>query len=167
MHICVGNLTIIGSDNGLSPGWRQAIIWTNAGILVIGPLGANFSEILIEILIFSFKKMHLKVLSAKWRPFCLGLIVLTHWSRNQMATIFEMIFFTMIFLQTKIPFRWWLLIQNSLKFVKPLAEPILIIFSEDIWHHWVPIIWLAWQFLTQSGRVMHIWISKIYQHCFR
>ena len=44
-HICVGNLTIIGSDNGLSPGRRQAIIWTNTGILSIGPLGTNFSEI--------------------------------------------------------------------------------------------------------------------------
>ena len=76
-HICVSDLTIIGSDNGLSPGQRQAIIWTNAGILLIGPLGTNFSEILIEILIFSSKKMRLKVLSAKWRPFCLGLIVLT------------------------------------------------------------------------------------------
>ena len=42
-HICLGNLTIIGSDNGLSPGRRQAIIWTNAGILLIGPLGTNFS----------------------------------------------------------------------------------------------------------------------------
>ena len=39
----------VGSDNGLSPGWRQAIIWTNAGILLIGPLGTNFSEILIQI----------------------------------------------------------------------------------------------------------------------
>ena len=38
-HICVRKLTIIGSDNGLSPGRRQAIIWTNAGILLIGPLG--------------------------------------------------------------------------------------------------------------------------------
>ena len=75
-HICVGKLTIIGSDNGLSPGRRQAIIWTNAGILLIGPLGTNFSEILIEIHIFSFKKMHLKMSSGKWRPFCLGLIVL-------------------------------------------------------------------------------------------
>ena len=71
-HICVSNLTIIGSDNGLSPGRRQAIIWTNAGILLIGPLGANFSEILIEIQTFSFIKMRLKVSSAKWRPFCLG-----------------------------------------------------------------------------------------------
>ena len=58
-HICVSKLTIIGSDNGLSPDRRQAIIWTNAGILLIGPLGTNFSEILIEILKFSFKKMRL------------------------------------------------------------------------------------------------------------
>ena len=33
-HICVSKLTIIGSDNGLLPGRRQAIIWTNAGIFV-------------------------------------------------------------------------------------------------------------------------------------
>ena len=63
-HICVSKLTIIGSDNGLSPDQRQAIIWTNAGLLLIGPLGRNFSEILIQILTFSFKKMRLKVSSA-------------------------------------------------------------------------------------------------------
>ena len=72
-HICVSKLSILGSDNGLSPGRRQAIIWTNAGILLIGPLGTNFSEILIEINTFSFKKLLLKTSSAKWRPFCLGL----------------------------------------------------------------------------------------------
>ena len=77
-HICVGNLTIIGSDNGLSPGRRQAIIWTSVGILLIGPLGTNFSEILIGIQTFSFKKMHLKMSSVKWRPFCPDLNVLTH-----------------------------------------------------------------------------------------
>ena len=75
-HICVSKIIIIGSDNGLSPGWRQAIIRTNARILLIGPLGINFSEILIEINIFSFKKMQLKILSAKWRLFSLGLNVL-------------------------------------------------------------------------------------------
>ena len=75
-HICVSKLTIIGSDNGLSPGRRQAIIWTNAGLLLIRPLGTNLSEILIKILTFSFKKMRLKVSSAKRRPFCLGLNVL-------------------------------------------------------------------------------------------
>ena len=55
-HICVSKLTIIASDNGLSPGRRQAIIWNNGGILSIGLLGSNFSEIWIKILTFSFKK---------------------------------------------------------------------------------------------------------------
>ena len=82
MQICMSKLTIIGSDNGLLPGWHQAIIWTNAGILLIRTLGTNFSEILGEIHTFPFKKMHLKMLSAKWRPFCLGLNVLT-WSIMQ------------------------------------------------------------------------------------
>ena len=77
-HICVSKLTSIGSDNGLSPGRRQAIIWTNAVILLIGPLATNFSEILIEIHTSSFKKRHLKMSSAKCRLFCLGLNVLTH-----------------------------------------------------------------------------------------
>ena len=44
--------------------------------MLIGPLGTNFSEILIGIKTFSFKKMPLKMSSAKWRPFCLGLNVL-------------------------------------------------------------------------------------------
>ena len=76
-HICVSKLTIIASDNGLSLGRRQAIIWTSGGILLIGLLGTNFSEILIEIMTFSFMKMCLKVSSAKWRPCCLGLNVLS------------------------------------------------------------------------------------------
>ena len=76
-HMCVSKLNTIGSDNGLSPGRCQAIIWTNAGILWIGPLGTNFNEISIDIHVFSFKKMHLKISSGKWRPFCPGLNVLT------------------------------------------------------------------------------------------
>ena len=80
-HICVSELTIIdiGSDNGLWPGRCQAIIWNNPGLfmlLLIEPLGTNFSEISIGIQTFSFKKMHLNMSSAKWRPFCLGLNVL-------------------------------------------------------------------------------------------
>ena len=59
-HLCVSKLTIIGPDNGLSPARRQAIIWTNAGILLIGPLWTNFSEILAEIITLSFNKMYLK-----------------------------------------------------------------------------------------------------------
>ena len=80
-HIWVGNLTIIGSDNGLSPGRRRAITWTNAGILLIGPLETNFNEILIEIQAFSLNKMRLKMSSAKCCSFRLGLNVLTEGSR--------------------------------------------------------------------------------------
>ena len=60
MHICVSKLTNIGSDNGLSPGLRQAITLTNAAILLIRPLQTNFSEILMEIHTFSFKKMQIE-----------------------------------------------------------------------------------------------------------
>ena len=65
---CVSDLTIIGSDNGLSLGRWQAIIWANAGILLAG----SFFSL--------FKKMCLKMSSGKWRPFCLGLNVLTFWN---------------------------------------------------------------------------------------
>ena len=88
-HSCVGKLTSIGSDNGLSPGRCHAIIWTNAGILLIAQLGTNFSEIIIEIRRFSFKKMHLKMSSGKWWSFCLSLNMLKKqcwflWWRNRM-----------------------------------------------------------------------------------
>ena len=64
-HICVSKQTTIGPDNGLSPDRRQAIIWTSAGILLIGPLSTNLNEILIEIHTYSFKKIS----SGKW-PQC-------------------------------------------------------------------------------------------------
>ena len=80
-HICVSKLNIIGSDNGLPPGRRQAITWTNAGIQLIRTLGTDFSEILSEIHTFSFKKMHLKMSSTKRRQFCLSLneLNITRW----------------------------------------------------------------------------------------
>ena len=84
-HTYVGNLTTIGSDNGLSPGRRQAIIWTNTRVLLIGPLGTNFNEILIEIHTFSLKKINFDMSYGKWGPFCLGLSVLRHnfdWSET-------------------------------------------------------------------------------------
>ena len=75
-HMCISKLTIIGSDNGVSPAQRQAFTWTIAGILLIGTLGTNFGEILWDIYTYSFKKMHLKMVSVKWRPFFLSLNVL-------------------------------------------------------------------------------------------
>ena len=60
-----GNYTITGPDNSLSPGRRQAIIWTNAGILLIGHLGTNFGDFFIEIKAFSLTNLYLNVSSAK------------------------------------------------------------------------------------------------------
>ena len=76
-HICVRYVTIVRLDNGLWPCRRQAIILTNAGILLIGPLGTKFNEILIGIQTFLLRKMQYKMSSAKWHPFCLGVNVLT------------------------------------------------------------------------------------------
>ena len=76
MHMCIDNVTIIGSDKGLAPTRQQAIIWTNAGILLIGTSGTNFNEIFSEILTFPFKKIDLNVSSVKWQPFCFCLGVL-------------------------------------------------------------------------------------------
>ena len=61
-HICVNEIIIIGSDNVLSPERRQTIIWTNDGILLIGPFGTNFSEILSE-----FKQFHSRKCTWKCR----------------------------------------------------------------------------------------------------
>ena len=67
-HICVSKINIIGSDNGLSPGRRQAIIWTNAGILLIGPCGNKFLEILIQE--NAFQNVVWKMAAILSRPQC-------------------------------------------------------------------------------------------------
>ena len=72
-HIVVSELFSIGSVNGLSPIWHQTIIQTKAGLLSIRPLGTNFGEIWTKIQNFSSRKMQMKILSAKWWPFCPGL----------------------------------------------------------------------------------------------
>ena len=76
-HIYVSELTTMGSDYGLSPGKRQVIIWTNAGVLVIGHLVRNFSEMVIRIHTFLFKKILLKMSSGKRPPSYLGFNVLS------------------------------------------------------------------------------------------
>ena len=83
----IRKITIIGSDNGLSPGRHQAIIWTNAGLLSIELLGTNFNEIGIKIQPFSYKKISLKASSAKWRPFYIGLNVLIEFQNPFNAAI--------------------------------------------------------------------------------
>ena len=125
-HICISKLTTIGSDNGLSPGRRQAIIWTNAGILLIGPLGTNFSKILIKIHTFSFKKMWLKVSTAKWRPSCLGLNVLRY-----LSEIHEWSHINFVYLHNKNVFY----IKNLVLQLKlrPFPPPACIILLMKLW----------------------------------
>ena len=134
-HICVGYPTIIGSQDDLSPDLRQTIIWTNAVMLLITPVGTNFSEILSEIQTFSFNKMYFKKSFVKWRPYCLGLNVWsmihipqrplsctiearwhhysdatsTHWGRGKMNILqawFSKAFSSMKMFEFRFKFHW-------------------------------------------------------------
>ena len=71
------NWAIIGFGNGLLPVQKQAIIWTNADLLSIESFfRTKFIEMWIKIQRCSFKEMQLKMSSANFQPFCLGLNVL-------------------------------------------------------------------------------------------
>ena len=141
-HICVSKLTINGSDNGFSPDRRQAIIWTNAGILLIGPLRTNFSEILIEILTFSFKKMRLKVSSAKRRPFCLGLNVLKIADKALTLKLGISAYGACPAAGTRLKFKLYIL-----SFTFPGYQRFVIFFS--------PIRSLYWKWPTKSRGTLH------------
>ena len=126
-HICISKLTIIGSDNGLSPGQCQAIIWTNAGILLIRTSGTNFSEILSGIHAFLFKKMHLKMSSAKWRPFCLGLNVLTEMYLQMPSENFSAILFQLQYVNPEVtPAQTMILITLLLLFCHIISKMNLL-----------------------------------------
>ena len=140
-YICDSKVTIIGSDYGLFPGRCQAIIWTNVGILVIGLLETNFNEILIEIHTFSFKKTHLNISCATWRPFCLGFNFLTHWDRVTHVCVWAIFFFPgndyllnlkplgEIFSGIWIKVQWFSLKKMYLELLFP--SPATILFSPD------------------------------------
>ena len=125
-HICIGNVTIIGSDNGLSPGRHEAIIWTNDWIMLTGPLGTNFSEISIGIQTFALKKIRLKMLSAKCRAFCLGLNVLIQGPMQGFPWIVMswvrcvMFWKPMFFFMIRIPNATWVQHSNFL-YHKPVS----------------------------------------------
>ena len=115
MNIYVSKLAIIGSDNGLLPGQHQAIIWPNAGILLIEPLGINYNEILIEIHSFSFKKMHFNMSSEKMHPFCLCLNVLNAVGLEMLIKVITVTHFIIIHLKSKQQCRGISELINSLR----------------------------------------------------
>ena len=77
--MCLSKLTIIASDNGLSPGRCHAIIRINAGILLIGALRNIFQWNLTRNSHILIHEMLLKLSSAEWRPFRHGLNVLSNY----------------------------------------------------------------------------------------
>ena len=83
------------------PVWRQTIIWTNAAILLIEPLGTNFSQILMKIQRSSYRKRHFKMHSAKYQPFWLSLNLITYWGLNKWWTFCRQ-HFQMHFLDSKL-----------------------------------------------------------------
>ena len=91
-HISINKLTIIGSDIGFSPGRHHVIIWTNDGILWIGSFRTNFSEILIEVYIFSVQKMHFvrKLAAILSRPQCV---------KNGVSTVGGMVGYIYLFVR--------------------------------------------------------------------
>ena len=167
MPISVSKLIIIGSDNGLSPERRQAIIWTDVGILLIGPLGTNLIEILIEKHMFPFKKMYLKMSSAKWGQFCLGLNVVNQHIEAETKWLPIADLFEYIFLNETLR----ILIQISLKFLpkcsidnnpsldqlrvwrqtydEPLSEPMMALLA----HVCLNYVWLN----RVHTRILLIW----------
>ena len=92
------NRVSIGSDNGLSPIRRQAIIQTSAGLLLIGPSGTNISELLVKNRTFPFKKMHLKMSSAKWG----------HFVQGKMSQCIDKIVLAYSFIVIYISHKYWL-----------------------------------------------------------
>ena len=71
--ICVSRLTIIGLHNGLSPGRYQAVNWTSAGILLIGPLETvKFKPKLIHFKQNAFKHVNWKMTAILSRPQCVN-----------------------------------------------------------------------------------------------
>ena len=79
-------------DNGLSPGRCRAIIWTNAGILLIWPLGTNFNEIFYQNSYIFIQENPFE--NVVWKMACifLGLNVLKHYDLNKMANILQTTF---------------------------------------------------------------------------
>ena len=164
-HICIGKQTIIGSDNGLSPGRRQAIIWTNGGILLIRSLGTNFSEILSKNHTFSFKKMLLKTSSAKWRPSWLGLNVLFYichccivWQVTLDHDILRLHWTEAIYNKMQMLTFWWFSslaalevvrmttssAANDENFIKMMTFPFQCMWSYSWYFMWTEAFTLSW-----------------------
>ena len=141
-HTCVGKLTHIGSDNGLSPGWRQAIIWPNAGILLNGHMETNFSERLIQIQTFSLTKIRLtRPTLERWAT--LGHLrsikpnmINTFANLSQTCQLLKNIFFLTLKRKLKkwcnIRLNWY---RKSISIIERVISIYLYRYILNSWHH--------------------------------
>ena len=88
-HMC-HKIIIFGSDNGLSPGHHEAIIWTCAGMLLIGPIGSIFNDILIKFIQFHSRNSSSKSRLKNGGHFVSAAMCqshVTHWGLNWIAAV--------------------------------------------------------------------------------
>ena len=70
------NLEKIGQLTPESPVRHEAIIWTNAGIMLIGSLGINFGDIWIKIYYFLLKESAFENVVCEMGTFqCLNVLI--------------------------------------------------------------------------------------------
>ena len=128
-HICVSKLTIIGSDNGLSPGQRQAIIWTTGGILLIGPLGTNFSEIVIETL----TPWLVTIVFEMFIHCCLSFLFVYHMNSGSSTGMWELLGFVYC---SELQSGKMAAVSNSLTFCKSLMVSLYWNYCWNIGQSW-------------------------------
>ena len=152
LHICISKLTTTGSHNSLLPGWHQAIILTNAGIVNRTPRN-NFREILIEIHTFSFKRIHLKRSSGKWRPFCLSLMLTQAMITWLMLTQAMVTWLTHTFKHQQTSMNYMLILRSHryvfVRFVHILMSQLVEILSHGRQDHTYLTQSILWLLMTK------------------
>ena len=165
--------TIIVSDYGLPPLRHQAIIWTNAGLLWIWPIGTHFSEIWIKLHEFSLKEIHLKMWSAKCqpsyllsRPWYIETLRMRQNGHHFADDIIKCIFFIK---------NIWITIKISMKFIAkgPVGNNSTLV-QIMAWHYLCQaIIWsndgtVCWYINTALGLyelpiTLQVWVPYLYK----
>ena len=124
------NLTNIGSDNGLSPGRCQTIIWSRDRSNIVNGTHRNKLQ----------WKIRLTMSSAKYQPFCVSLNVLTNWRRDKMATILQT-----VLLNT---FSWMKTLKFWLKFHWILFQTVQLIIFQHWFRWWLGAILATSHYIT-------------------
>ena len=156
-HLCGSKIIIIGSKTCLSSGRRRAIIWTNAGILLIRSLGIHFSEIQSKSIIFiqdnAFENAVCQMAFVYSQPQCVKMEVM-----YQLNTYNSII--VLLFVPSNIQKDWviWCIStpiqisQHAVTVVWATYSYVLLCFI---------VLWLYDQFLWNPGMYPHISVNSL------